>query len=107
MDAAAQKPDEVHMLQLGDEHDLVLELVQALRRVLRQPFHRHRLPSFQFPLVDRAKAAFSKLGPCRKIVSGQSYCAHVKERDIQVLVLTGFVFHAPVLDRSKSVTGVK
>jgi hypothetical protein len=39
------------MLQLGDEHDLVLELVQALRRVLGQPLHRHRLPSFQFPLI--------------------------------------------------------
>ena len=50
MDAAAQEPDEVHMLQLGDEHDLVLELVQALRRVLGQPLHRHHLPSFQFPL---------------------------------------------------------
>jgi hypothetical protein len=38
------------VLQLGDEHHLVLELAQPLRRVLGQPLHRHRLPSFQLPL---------------------------------------------------------
>ena len=58
-------------------------------------------------LVDGAKATFSKLVPCREIVRGESYGCHVKQRDVKVLVLTGFIFQLPVLDRSKWDTGVK
>jgi hypothetical protein len=58
-------------------------------------------------LVDGAKAAFSKLVPCGKIVRGESYGCHVKQRDVKVFVLTGFIFQLPVLDRSKWDTGAK
>lgn len=54
MDAAAEKPDKVHMLEPRDEHDLVLELVQPLRREFRQPLHCHCLPSIQFSLMNFA-----------------------------------------------------
>lgn len=58
-------------------------------------------------LVNGTKAAFSKLGPGRKVVSGERYGRHVKERDVQVIALSGFIFQLPVLDRSKWYTGVK
>jgi hypothetical protein len=60
-------------------------------------------------LVHRAEAAFPELVPRREVVSGESDGVHVKERDVQVAALTGFVLLAPVLelDRGKRDAGVK
>ena len=71
----------------------------------------HDLPVLATYLVHRAEAAFSELVPRREVVSGESYGVHVKERDVQVAALTGFVLLAlaPVLelDRGKRDVGVK
>ena len=44
VDAAAEKPDEVPVLELGYQLHLVLEFPEPLRRPPRQPLHRYVLP---------------------------------------------------------------
>ena len=39
LQADADEPDEVPVLQLGDQRELVLQLLHSLRRALRQPLH--------------------------------------------------------------------
>ena len=50
VDAAAQKPDEVPVLQLGYQLHLVLELPEPLRGPPRQPLQGDVLPIVQLPL---------------------------------------------------------
>ena len=40
LDAAADESDQVGVLQLGDQLDLILELLQPLPGMRRQPLHR-------------------------------------------------------------------
>jgi hypothetical protein len=55
--AAAQQAHQVGVLQLGDQLDLVLELLQALPGVRRQPLHRDLRAVRQLPLQpDRIRS---------------------------------------------------
>ena len=53
LDAATHQADQVGVLQLGDQLDLVLELLQPLPGVRRQPLHRDLGAVRQLPLQQR------------------------------------------------------
>lgn len=53
LDAAAQEPDEVSVLELCDQLDLGLELHQPLHRARRQPLDRNLKPATQFALEHK------------------------------------------------------
>ena len=50
VDAAAEQPDEVPVLELGDQLHLVLELHRPLHRSPGQPLHGYFLPVLKLPL---------------------------------------------------------
>jgi len=85
--AAAQQPDKIGVLQLGDELNFRLELHEVHHRARRQALDRDLQPAGQHALVDGSEAALAELVVVGEVVGGVGDLVEVVEQELGVSLL--------------------